>query len=53
MPYYDNPETLKNIIPVADPEWARGGGVSHILAEKSGVSFTLFKSGMKIQYFHQ
>ena len=28
---------------VADPEYARGGGVSHILAEKSGVSFTLFK----------
>ena len=30
-------------IPVADPECARGGGVSHILAEKRGVSFTLFK----------
>ena len=28
---------------VADPECARGGGVSHILAEKRGVSFTLFK----------
>ena len=28
---------------VADPESARGGGVSHILAEKRGVSFTLFK----------
>ena len=28
---------------VADPEYARGGGVSHILAEKGGVSFTLFK----------
>ena len=25
------------------PECARGGGVSHILAEKRGVSFTLFK----------
>ena len=29
---------------VADPECARGGGVSHILAEKRGVSFTLFKT---------
>ena len=28
---------------VADPECARGGGVSHMLAEKRGVSFTLFK----------
>ena len=28
---------------VADPQCARGGGVSHILAEKRGVSFTLFK----------
>ena len=28
---------------VADPECARGGGVSHILAEKRGVSFTLFQ----------
>ena len=28
---------------VADPKCARGGGVSHILAEKMGVSFTLFK----------
>ena len=28
---------------MADPECARGGGVSHILAEKRGVSFTLFK----------
>ena len=28
---------------VADPECTRGGGVSHILAEKRGVSFTLFK----------
>ena len=28
---------------VADPECARGGGVSHILAENRGVSFTLFK----------
>ena len=28
---------------VADPECARGGGVSHILAEKRDVSFTLLK----------
>ena len=25
------------------PECARGGGVSHLLAEKRGVSFTLLK----------
>ena len=30
-------------LPVADPECARGGGISHILAEKRGVSFTLLK----------
>ena len=34
---------IKIKITVADPECARGGGVSHILAEKRGVSFTLFK----------
>ena len=28
---------------MADPECARGGGVSHFLAEKRGVSFTFFK----------
>ena len=28
---------------VANPECARGGGVNHILAEKRGVSFTLFQ----------
>ena len=28
---------------MADPECARGGGVSHILAEKRIVSFTLFQ----------
>ena len=28
---------------MADPECARGGGVSHIMAEKMGASFTLFK----------
>ena len=39
--------------PVADPECARGGGVSHILAEKRGVSLTLLKKCMKIQYFYQ
>ena len=38
---------------VADPECARGGGVSDILAEK-GVSASLyFKKCMKMQYFHQ
>ena len=30
-------------IAVADPECARGGGVSHIFAEKRGVGFTLFE----------
>ena len=30
-------------ITAADPECARGGGVSHILPEKRGVSFTLLK----------
>ena len=34
---------VDEVTPVADPECARGGGVSHILAEKRGVSFTLFK----------
>ena len=40
-------------VPVADPECARGGGESHILAEKRGVSYTLLKKCMKMQYFHQ
>ena len=31
------------ILSVADPECARGGGMSHILAENRGVSFTLVK----------
>ena len=35
--------TIFHWYPVADPDCARGGGVSHILAEKRGVSFTLFK----------
>ena len=38
---------------VADPECARGGGVSHILAEK-GLSASLYSNKcMKMQYFHQ
>ena len=32
-----------SLLAVADPECARGEGVSHILAEKRGVSFTLFQ----------
>ena len=28
---------------MADPECARGGGVSHILVEKRGVGFTILK----------
>ena len=37
-----------------DPESARAGGVSHILAEKRGVSLTIFqKKCMKMQYFHK
>ena len=35
--------TFTNIHTVADPECARGGGVSHIFPEKGGVSFTLLK----------
>ena len=31
------------IYAVADPECARGGGVSHIFAEKRGVSFSLLQ----------
>ena len=38
---------------MVDPECAKGGGVSHILAEKRGVSFTSLKKCMKVQYFHQ
>ena len=36
---------------VADPECARGGGVSHILAEKRSGSFTLFKKMHKNSIF--
>ena len=36
---------------VADPECARGGGVSHILVEKRGVSFTLFKKMLENSIF--
>ena len=43
----------KIVFSVTVPECARGGGVSHILAEKRGVSLTFFKKCMKIQYFHQ
>ena len=39
--------------PVADPECARGGGVSHILAEKGVVASLDSKKCMKMQYFHQ
>ena len=35
--------TLSRGRSVANPECARGGGVSHILAEKRGVSFTFFQ----------
>ena len=31
------------VMTVADPECARGGGVSHIFAEKRCVSYTLFQ----------
>ena len=40
-------------ITVADPECARGGGVSHILAEKGVLASLYFKKCMKMQYFHQ
>ena len=35
--------TQSTLVSMADQECARGGGVSHILAEKKIVSFTLFK----------
>ena len=39
---------------MADPECARGGGVSHILAEKRGVSFTSFQiMHENAIFFHQ
>ena len=38
---------------VADPECVRGGGVSHILAEKGVLASLYSKTCMKIQYFHQ
>ena len=38
---------------MADPECARGGGVSHILAEKGVLALLYSKKCMKIQYFHQ
>ena len=38
---------------VTDQECARGGGASHISAEKSGVSFTLFKKMHENSIFPQ
>ena len=38
---------------VADPEYAREGGVSHILAKKGVLASLYSKKCMKIQYFHQ
>ena len=38
---------------VADPEYARGGGVIHILAEKGLLASHYSKKCMKMQYFHQ
>ena len=40
-------------ISVADPECARGGGVSHILPEKRGVSSTLFEKMHENAIFSQ
>ena len=37
------PNFQRELTIVAYPECARGGGVSHILAEKRGVSFTVLK----------
>ena len=44
---------LYGIYPVADPECAREGGVSHILAEKRMLASLYSKKCMKRQYFHQ
>ena len=38
---------------VADPECARGGGVSHVLAEKKGVGFSLLKNMHENAIFSQ
>ena len=38
---------------MADQECPRGGGVSHILAEKRLLASLYSKKGMKMQYFHQ
>ena len=38
---------------MADPECARGGGVSHILAEKGMLASLYSKKCIKMQYFHQ
>ena len=38
---------------VADPECARGGGVSQILAEKGVLASLYSKKCMKMRYFHQ
>ena len=38
---------------MADPECERGGGVSHILAEKGVLASLYSKKGMKMYYFHQ
>ena len=39
--------------PVADPECAREGGVSHILSEKGLLASLYSKKCMTMQYFHQ
>ena len=38
---------------VADPECARGRGVSHVLAEKRGVGFSLIKNMHENAIFSQ
>ena len=44
---------LKGLLSVADPECARGGGVSHILAEKGVLASLFSQKCMKMQYFYQ
>ena len=45
--------SVNSCIPVTDTEGARGGGVSHILAEKGVLASLYSKNCIEMQYFHQ